>query len=241
MKTLPTTLASRTYAEDVELDDDHTEVTIDVTNLEVQFDNSTDLEIKPGENSDRSGAEGESLMISKSNDSNDDSNDSGSMTECTDFWNKLDTLNIQEIVKVIAAVESESSSKPDKSEKVEIVQMEAAHPPHIQRKANAGTIALLRDHIKNKYAKNKHLQALNEADEAIIQKSDNFQNVGCLIKGKFSKQDKGDKCLSAKQALRDHILRIKKTKTGETSVPCGTTDSEDKVPRLFTVAISHMM
>ena len=71
MKTLPTTLASRTSEDDVDHDDDHTEVTIDVTNLEVQFDNSGELKTNSGESLDKSGTEGEPSMIIESNDSND--------------------------------------------------------------------------------------------------------------------------------------------------------------------------
>ena len=62
-------------------------------------------------------------------------------------------------------------------------------------RVNNDTIALLKDHIKRKYAKEQHPKAQNASNTEIIQKFDTFQNIGCLTKGQFNKQDKGAKCL----------------------------------------------
>ena len=93
------------------------------------------------------------------------------------------------------------------------------------KKVSEGTIQLLKDHIQQKYAKNRNytrevdkkdkqegdMSSVEKIiiDNEIIDQSDNFSTVGSLIKGKFRTNDNKLPSHTAKQALRDHILKIK--------------------------------
>ena len=166
-----------------------------------------------------------------------------------DFWDSIDRLDINDLTQVIRQVENENNTSQDTT----LYSQKSIKQVRSVKKVSQGMIQLLKDHIQQKYAKTKkstreqELKDKNEHDKSpveenimdteIIDQSDNFTTVGGLIKGKFSTDDHKSPLCTAKQALRDQILKIKyqkETKSNNTESSALHTSVREDSPMVFT-------
>ena len=148
-----------------------------------------------------------------------------------DFWDSIERLDVNDLSQVIQQVEYENNQDKQIESNDNQEQQPVWYPQEPKKQVKAvkkvseGTIQLLKDHIQQKYAKNRNytrevdkkdkqegeMSSVEKIiiDNEIIDQSDNFSTVGSLIKGKFRTNDNKLPSRTAKQALRDHILKIK--------------------------------